>query len=55
MNASELATIILVLCGKGEGDYTLDCRDHMVNCAVDSQGNIEKKKVAECIEQQKGK
>ena len=55
MTATELATVILVLCGKGTSDYTFDCRNFMVNCAVSSDGSIEKQNVSECIEKQRKK
>lgn len=55
MTTAELATIILLVCGKGDSDYTLDCRDYMVNCAVNSQGEIKKEKVIECTEKQRQK
>lgn len=55
MTQAELVTIIILICGRGESTATLDCRDQLVNCAVNSQGEIEKNKVEECIKKQRDK
>lgn len=49
MTITELATIIFLVCGKGESHYTLDCRDLIVNCAVGKNGEIEKSQVDLCV------
>lgn len=50
MSPAELATLILMLCGAGEGDEAVSCRDHMVNCAVNRKGEITEADVIKCAE-----
>jgi hypothetical protein len=40
MSASELATVILLVCGRGESDRHFDCYDYYNNCVVDGGMNV---------------
>lgn len=53
MELAELATLIVLVCGRGYSDKTLDCRDLMVNCAVQANGVIKEENVSKCVERAK--
>lgn len=53
MSIAELASLIVLICGRGYSDKTLDCRDLVVNCAVGKSGEIEKEQVEVCVKRAK--